>query len=308
MKGYGQFCPVAKAAEVFAERWTPLVVRELLAGSVHFNDLHRGVPLMSRTLLSQRLRSLEESGVVSRRRGERGPEYHLTEAGRELAPLVRLLGEWGQRWYRTSYRRDELDMRVLMWNLRQAIKRDALPAGRVSVQFEFTDVPAAKRNWWLVSDGGGEIDLCPADPGFEVDLFVTTDVKTLTQVVLGDLTVSAAVRSGRIELEGQQRAAPHFRDMAGLELLRPGQARHGRLISQSRIRPSRVAAPCPDCVSILGGDLEWTSLVVFLTCRIQRSRARILYNSCGRSSCRATSSARCSSSRPTPPTLSLSPI
>jgi DNA-binding HxlR family transcriptional regulator len=220
MKGYGQFCPVAKAAEVFAERWTPLVVRELLAGSVHFNDLHRGVPLMSRTLLSQRLRSLEESGVVRRRRGERGPEYHLTDAGREFGPLVRLLGEWGQRWYRTTYRRDELDLRVLMWNLRQAIKRDTLPAGRVNVQFEFADVPAAKRNWWLVSDGG-ELDLCPADPGIDVDLLVTTDVKTLTQVVLGDMTVGSAVRTGRIELEGNSVLRRSFGTWLGLSSFAP---------------------------------------------------------------------------------------
>src|SRR5262245_18845715 len=103
MQGYGQFCPVAKAAEVFAERWTPLIVRELLAGSAHFNDLHRGVPLMSRTLLSQRLKRLEGIGVVKRKLGARGSEYCLTDAGREFAPMVRLLGEWGQRWYRTDY-------------------------------------------------------------------------------------------------------------------------------------------------------------------------------------------------------------
>jgi DNA-binding HxlR family transcriptional regulator len=215
MKGYGQFCPVAKAAEIFAERWTPLVVRELLAGSVHFNDLHRGVPLMSRTLLSQRLRRLEEIGVVSRKCGPRGPEYRLTEAGQELGPLVRLLGEWGQRWYRTTYRRDELDVRVLMWNLRQATRPDAFPPGRVSVQFEFSDVPASRRRWWLVSDGG-EIDLCPTDPGFEIDLFVSTDLKTLTQVVLGDLPVRSAVKTGRIELDGASALRRNFEAWLGL--------------------------------------------------------------------------------------------
>ena len=110
MKGYGQFCPVAKGAEVFAERWTPLVLRELLCGSTHFSDLHRGVPLMSRSLLSLRLKQLEEIGVVERKQGPQGPEYHLTEAGREFAPIVRQLGEWGQRWFRPKFDRNELDV------------------------------------------------------------------------------------------------------------------------------------------------------------------------------------------------------
>src|SRR5262249_51333560 len=165
MRAYGQFCPVAKAAEVFAERWTPLVVRELLAGSAHFNDLHRGIPLMSRTLLSQRLKQLEGLGVVTRTRGARGSEYGLTEAGRELAPLVQLLGEWGQRRYRTRYVKEELDVRVLMWDLRRMVKPEAFPPGRVCAQFEFSDVPATKRTWWLVSSES-EVDLCPTDPGF----------------------------------------------------------------------------------------------------------------------------------------------
>src|SRR5579871_3648396 len=102
-KGYGQFCPVAKGAEVFAERWTPLVLRELLEGSTRFNDLHRGVPLMSRSMLSIRLKRLEDIGVVTRKSSGQGTEYHLTEQGREFAPIIRLLGEWGQRWYRTTF-------------------------------------------------------------------------------------------------------------------------------------------------------------------------------------------------------------
>jgi len=215
MRAYGQFCPVAKAAEVFAERWTPLVVRELLAGSAHFNDLHRGVPLMSRTLLSQRLKQLEGLGVVTRRQGPRGPEYDLTDAGREFGPIVRLLGEWGQRWYRTTYRKDELDVRVLMWDLRRAINSAAFPPGRVCVQFEFRDQPESKRYWWLVSDEGG-VDLCPADPGFEVDLFVTSDAKILTQVVLGDLRLRTAVAQGGIELEGPRAFRHSFEQWLGL--------------------------------------------------------------------------------------------
>src|SRR5262249_57383506 len=112
------------------------VVRELLAGSAHFNDLHRGVPLMSRTLLSLRLKQLEDYGVVTRTRGARGSEYGLTEAGRELAPLVQLLGEWGQRRYRTRYVKEELGGRVLMWDLRRMVKPEALPPGRARDQFQ----------------------------------------------------------------------------------------------------------------------------------------------------------------------------
>jgi len=215
MKGYGQFCPVAKAAEVFAERWTPLIVRELLTGSAHFNDLHRGVPLMSRTLLSLRLKQLEGLGVVKRKVGANGPEYGLTEAGQEFAPVVQLLGEWGQRWYRTKYSKDELDVRVLMWDLRRAVKPEAFPPGRVCVQLEFRDVPASTRRWWLVSDSG-EVDLCPTDPGFEVDLFVRTDLKTLTQVVLGDLAVKGALAAGKIELDGTRAFRQCFEKWLGL--------------------------------------------------------------------------------------------
>jgi DNA-binding HxlR family transcriptional regulator len=206
---------VAKAAEVFAERWTPLVIRELLAGSVHFNDLHRGVPLMSRTLLSLRLKQLEQSGVVTRTRGPHGSRYVLTQAGFELAPVIQLLGEWGQRWYRTRYDKDELDVRVLMWDMRRAAKPDAFPSGRVCVQFEFSDVPAAKRTWWLVSDSG-DVDLCPTDPGFAVDLFVRTDIKSLTQMVLGDLGVRNALATGKIELEGARAFRQSFEKWLGV--------------------------------------------------------------------------------------------
>jgi len=137
MRGYGQFCPVAKGAEVFAERWTPLVLRELLCGSTHFSDLHRGVPLMSRSLLSLRLKQLEQIGVVERKQGPHGPEYHLTQAGREFAPMIRQLGEWGQRWFRSKFGREELDVTLLMWDMRRCIKADEFPPGWICVRFGF---------------------------------------------------------------------------------------------------------------------------------------------------------------------------
>ncbi len=215
MRGYGQFCPVAKGAEVFAERWTPLVLRELLAGSSHFSDLHRGVPLMSRSLLSQRLKQLEQIGVVKRKAGSRGPEYHLTEAGREFAPIVHHLGEWGQRWFRTRFGEEELDVTLLVWDMRRNVKPDAFPARRTSVQFSFSDQPSSKRTWWLVSDRG-DVDLCATDPGFEVGLFVTTDLRTMCRVWLGDLAVKTALGSGGIELDGSRELRDRFERWLGL--------------------------------------------------------------------------------------------
>ena len=215
MRGYGQFCPVAKGAEVFAERWTPLVLRELLGGSTHFCDLHRGVPLMSRTLLSKRLKQLEAIGVVRRKAGPHGSEYHLTEAGQEFAPIVKALGEWGQRWYRTRHRKEDLDVTVLMWDMRRSVRPDAFPGGRISVEFDFPDLPVSKRHWWLVSDDG-EIDLCPTDPGFDVSLYVTTDLRTMTQVWMGDLSLRAAIASSHMELDGRRDLRQHFERWLGL--------------------------------------------------------------------------------------------
>lgn len=215
MRGYGQFCPVAKGAEVFAERWTPLVLRELLCGSTHFSDLHRGVPLMSRTLLSLRLKQLEAIGVVKRKMGARGPEYHLTEAGKEFAPIVENLGEWGQRWFRSKLGKEELDVTLLMWDMRRNVKPDAFPPQRTSVEFNFSDQPASKRMWWLVNDRD-EVDLCATNPGFEVALFVTTNLRTMCRVWLGDLPVKGAINSGHIELDGAREMRQRFERWLGL--------------------------------------------------------------------------------------------
>lgn len=215
MRTYGQFCPVAKGAEVFAERWTPLVLRELLCGSVHFSDFHRGVPLMSRSLLSVRLKQLEETGVVERKQGQQGPEYHLTPAGKEFAPIIQNLGEWGHRWFRSKFGRNELDVALLMWDMRRCVKPSAFPSGRFSVQFDFSDQPASKRKWWLVSDSE-EVDLCLTDPGFEVSLYVASDVRTMTRVWMGDLPVKAAVDSGAIELDGSRDLRQRFERWLGL--------------------------------------------------------------------------------------------
>lgn len=233
MKGYGQFCPVAKGAEIFAERWTPLVLRELACGSSRFSDLHKGVPLMSRTLLAQRLRQLEDAGIVrsAAKSSGRGREYFLTPAGEELRPLIEVLGEWGQRWARSQMSADDLDPGLLMWDIHRRVNVERLPGRRVVVLFEFRAVPKAWRSmrwFWLILQRSG-VDLCLKDPGFEVDLVVDADLAALTKVWMGDVRVVDAMRSGLLKLRGHSafvRAFPGWlalSEFAGVE--RPQGAR-----------------------------------------------------------------------------------
>jgi DNA-binding HxlR family transcriptional regulator len=180
-----------------------LVLRELLSGSRRFNDLRKGVPLMSPTLLSKRLKFLEAAGVLERRRArsDKGWEYQPTNAGEDLRPVVEMLGVWGQRWVRSRLTTDELDSGLLMWDIRRRIDPQQFPARRVVVQFEFSDVARSKQRWWLVGDKDG-VDLCVTDPGFDADLYIFTDVRTMTAVWMGDMTLRYALDSGRIELDG----------------------------------------------------------------------------------------------------------
>jgi DNA-binding HxlR family transcriptional regulator len=199
---YGQFCPIAKAAEILAERWMPLVIHELLAGSSHFSDIHRGVPLMSPTLLSHRLKELELAGLVQPRTiGAKRREWQLTEAGMALGPVIHQMGEWGLRYAQDPLDESDLDARVLMWNMRRRVDPTTFPDERVTVAFDFTDMPSSRRYWWLLSNRG-EIDLCPTDPGFPVDVYLTTDVRTMVMVWFGKLAFDRAVASGQIELLG----------------------------------------------------------------------------------------------------------
>ena len=206
MKGYGQFCPVAKAAEVFAERWTPLVLRELACGSRRFSDLHRGVPLMSRTLLAQRLRQLEDAGIVrsAAKASGRGQEYYLTPAGEEFRTLIEGLGEWGQRWARSQVSADDLDPGLLMWDIHRRVHVERLPLQRVVVLFAFRGLPKQWRTlryFWLILQRS-DIDLCLKPPGYEVDLEVDADLAALTKVWMGDVRLSEAMRSGLVRLKG----------------------------------------------------------------------------------------------------------
>jgi DNA-binding HxlR family transcriptional regulator len=202
---YGQFCPVAKASEIVAERWTPLVIAELLAGSTRFSDIRRGVPLMSQTLLSTRLKELERVGIVERRSDSgRTPEWHLTEAGTALGPVIQHLGEWGLRYAQDPLGPGDLDVTVLVWNIRRGVDPKVFSDRRITVNLEFTDVPEAKKHWWLVNDRGN-VDLCPTDPGFPVDLYIRVDIRTMIAIWFGKLKWEAGVRSGNIEVIGPRR-------------------------------------------------------------------------------------------------------
>lgn len=203
MKRYGQFCPVAKASEILAERWTPLVLRELLCGSTRFNDIQRGVPLMSRSLLATRLKELERAGVVDRRAapGRNSHEYILTEAGRELLPIIEAMGAWGQRWVLSHLDDSDLDPSLLMWDIRRNLRRDRLPEHQIVVRFDFADIVGARGRWWLLAgrDGG---DICMIDPGFDVDLRFTVRLRDLTRYWLGQIGWSDLVRGHETELDG----------------------------------------------------------------------------------------------------------
>ena len=191
--GYKQFCPVSMAAEVICTRWTVVLLRELVAGSTRFNDLRRGVPKMSPSLLSKRLRELEVAGVVERRAvpGESGVlEYHLTDAGRDLRGVVEVIGFWGQKWVESSLSLRNLDPSLLMWDMRRNLNPAPLPKRRTVIQFQYPEMPASKRLWWLVVEPAGAVDLCWSDPGFDIDLFVTTDLRTMTAIWMGLTTVS----------------------------------------------------------------------------------------------------------------------
>lgn len=217
VEGYGQFCPVAMAAEVICARWTPLILRELLCGSTRFNDLRRGVPRMSPTLLSKRLKELEQAGVIeTRATGQAGiVEYHLTQAGQELRPIVMSLGIWGQRWVETQLTLKNLDPSLLMWDMRRSLDLTPMPPRRCTIQFHYPELSDIRRNYWLVIDGR-VVDLCLSDPGYEVDLFVETSLRTMTAIWMGLTNVQAELDAGRLELSGDKTLARSMQQWLGL--------------------------------------------------------------------------------------------
>ena len=215
--GYGQFCPVAMAAEIACSRWTILILREMLSGSTRFNDLRRGVPRMSPTLLSRRLKELETAGVIETRpTGQPGVvEYCLTRSGEELRDVVMSLGTWGQRWVEARLTFQNLDPSLLMWDMRRRLDPKPLPERRSTIRFEYLDLPSNRRNYWLVVDDG-EVDLCSVDPGHVVDLHVICPLRCMTAIWMGLANVKGELDSGRLELHGDRNLAQRMQQWLGL--------------------------------------------------------------------------------------------
>lgn len=217
MRGYGQFCPVAIASEIFAERWTPLVVRELFCGSRRFNELVIGLPRIPRSVLVQRLRSLEASGVVERRvdPSGRGVEYHLTQAGEELGEVVVRLGDWGYRWADIPVGPENLEPDLLMWDIHRRLDNERMPEERVVVQIDLTG--ANVKSYWLILERP-EPSVCWTDPGFEPDLLVEADSVALHRVWIGQLALEQALRDGLIAVHGPDELRQTFPRLLKLSL------------------------------------------------------------------------------------------
>jgi DNA-binding HxlR family transcriptional regulator len=200
---YGQFCPIAKAAEVLGERWTILIVRELLVGTTRFSDLQRGLSQISPTLLTKRLGQLQDAGLIVRKTlpSQQRTEYHLTSAGRELLPVVLSLGKWGMRWARGQMSDDELDVQMLMVDFCRRIDETQLPGGQTVIEFVFTGLPKFG-HWWIVLERGKERELCVDNPRKAVDLQILTDVRTMAEIWAGDTEIRAAKKDGRLKLTG----------------------------------------------------------------------------------------------------------
>jgi DNA-binding HxlR family transcriptional regulator len=199
---YGQFCPIAKASEIIGEKWTILIIRELLMGGSRFNELQRGLAQMSPTILSRRLESLIDYGLVVKKRipGQRGFQYLPTESCRELLPVIRSLADWGMCWARSNLREQDYDVELLMLYLKRSIVPEKLVGKETVIHFQFTDIKSLSR-WWIVARRD-EVDLCVSDPGKDVDVWFTTSVKTMVNIWMGESTYRQAIRNGSLKLVG----------------------------------------------------------------------------------------------------------
>lgn len=210
MEPYGQYCPVARAIEIIADRWTPLIIRELLAGIHRFNDLDRGLPGISRPLLAERLRRLEHADIVERRTSSDSANagYYLTAAGKELRAVIESLGQWGAKWAFGDPRPDELDPALLLWRVRRRIDLALVPLRRVVIRFDFRGMKRPRPHWLVIEKP--EVSLCLTDPGFDTDLYVGADLAEFSKVWLGRSTWIEATREGLIEVDGPPALARVF--------------------------------------------------------------------------------------------------
>ncbi len=199
---YGQFCPIAKATEIIGEKWTLLVVRELLMGGTRFSELQRGLSLISPTMLSKRLDTLEEHGLVLKKKipNQKGYEYFPTKSCSELLPIIKSLGDWGMRWARSNLTEKDYDVELLMLYLKRSINPQNLIGNETVIRFKFIDIKDYP-NWWMVVKGN-DIDLCVKDPGKEVDVYFTTTVKIMADVWMGDTTYKKAIADDELKLVG----------------------------------------------------------------------------------------------------------
>jgi len=245
--GYGTFCPVAKAAEVFANRWTPLILTEMMKGSDRFSDIQNGVPMMPRSLLARRLKELEQSGLILRIPQGRGHLYRLTEAGDDLRMVVNQLAAWGSTWKLPYLDAKDRNVSFLMWFLRQVLlPREELPP-RYVIQFDFRNVPKRDhklRQWWLIKRDE-DIELCYTDMGFEPDLVVDADLDVITRVVVGVASLRQARAAGDIAFSANAPLAAKL--VQALELQEPPQMRLMRVPSSAELaaltpRQSRAQA------------------------------------------------------------------
>ena len=199
---YKQFCPVSKASEILGERWTLLIVRELLMGAHRFTEVQRGLTQISPTVLTRRLTELAENGLVVKRRipGQRGHEYYLSQAGKELTPIIKALGDWGMKWARGQMADSDLDVELLMLYLERSIHPEKLIGSETIIRFNFRDLERLNK-WWLVVKGH-DVDVCIEDPGKDVDIRFDVDLRTMIEIWMGDLSYRAAIRNGKLKLSG----------------------------------------------------------------------------------------------------------
>ena len=226
-KTYGQYCPLALATEMLCRRWTVLIVSRLIDGCTTFNDIHQGVPRISPSLLSTRLSELEHAGIVIRRqqKGHKRYSYELTEAGQDLEDIVTQLAIWGQHWARDN-EMDDLDLGFLAWSMHLRMDSDAMPSGRTVMQFEFTGAPTDFQRFWLVNTDC-KIDMCLKNPGFEVDLLITADLRRFVEAWRGFRDLRAEIRSHQIHLTGPKELKRAFPDWLQLSSLAPFERKNG---------------------------------------------------------------------------------
>lgn len=212
MSKYGQYCPVAQALEILGERWTLLIIRDMLTGTRYFNDLERGLPGLSRALLAKRLRQLQQAGLVEKRFNDEGrntTEYHLTQPGQELEAVIGALLVWGSAWAFGDPSEEQLDPLLLMWWLRNRVNVECLPEDRITVQFDFHG--AKSETYWLVL-ARGDVNLCLTDPGYEINVLVTSDLAVFFKLWLGRIDYQEATRHHDVRVEGIPRLVRAFPD------------------------------------------------------------------------------------------------